>query len=65
MDTFVIRVWIPGDREEADAYRQLRGFIEHVGSGSAAVFKDPDELIALIRSESAERRRRQAGGGPP
>ena len=41
-----MRVWVPSDSSEKG---ELRGIIEHVGSGSETTFVDEDELLAALR----------------
>jgi len=48
VDTFVIRLWSPADHA-ADTGDSPRGVARHVGTGRSAVFRDGDELIALLR----------------
>jgi hypothetical protein len=53
MQTFVIRVWVPGS-EEADASDGqgygLRGLVEHVGSGRCAAFRGSEQLLSLVHA---------------
>ena len=51
METFIVRVWVPTDSSEQE---QLRGVVEHVGSGSETTFVDEDELLATVRARVRE-----------
>jgi hypothetical protein len=48
VDTFVIRLWSPGDHA-ADGSDDHRGVARHVGTGRAAAFRDGAELLSLLR----------------
>lgn len=54
MQTFVVRVWVPGT--EAPAGEPLRGFVTAASSGVTTPFYEEAELIALVRDA--------ARGGP-
>ena len=47
METFVVRIWIPGDAE-AGAPDVLRGFVQHARKGGGARFSSGDELLAAL-----------------
>jgi len=49
METFVIQ--IATQPEETASPRELRGVIEHVGSGSRQPFADTRELVAFLRAD--------------
>ncbi len=51
METFIVRLWVPSDSSEQE---QLRGVVEHVGSGSETTFVDEDELLATLRARVRE-----------
>jgi hypothetical protein len=56
MQTFVVRVWVgppPPTRED----EELRGVVEHIGSGGSTTFTDITELVAFLHEASG----RQAG----
>ncbi len=62
MQTFVIRVWVPGSEEgdASDGHGQgLRGLVEHVGSGRCAAFRGSEQLLCLVHAslEAAAARR--------
>ena len=65
METFVIRVWLPGqsDREPAVGLTRLHGMVEHVGTGRSSAFTGLDELEALLLS--AVQRDRRPAWPPP
>jgi hypothetical protein len=46
METFVVRVWTPGDAETGQAPEVLRGTVERVRSGVSATFSSAEELVA-------------------
>jgi len=45
METFMVRVWKPGDGERSDG---VRGVAVHLGSGRRITFSEPDGLIAFL-----------------
>ena len=47
METFVVRIWTPGDGEPA--LRPLRGFVTEASSGRTESFLDETELIGLVQ----------------
>lgn len=48
METFVVRLWVPGDSSAAEAPSTLCGVVEHVSSGGRAPFVGVEELIAFL-----------------
>ena len=48
METFVVRIWIPGDAEAGCAPDVLRGFVQHARQGGGARFSSGDELLAAL-----------------
>ena len=48
METFVVRIWIPGDSDADRAPDVLRGFMQHARNGSGASFSSGDELLASL-----------------
>jgi hypothetical protein len=50
METYVVQIWTPPD-EEASSPRDLRGFVEHVGSGRREPFRAVAELIAFFKAD--------------
>jgi hypothetical protein len=48
METFVVRVWIPGDSDVGRAPDVLRGFVQHARKGGGARFSSGDELLAAL-----------------
>jgi hypothetical protein len=51
METFVIRMGRRTEKGEADSDRELRGTIEHVGTGRRETFRDTRELLAFLHTE--------------
>ena len=51
METFVVRVWRAEDPSEASGSWAvpLRGFVEHVGTGTATRFGGGEELLRFLR----------------
>ena len=45
-----MQIWTPPD-EEASSPRDLRGFVEHVGSGRREPFRAVAELIAFFKAD--------------
>jgi hypothetical protein len=51
VETFLVRVWTPAeDPGDEEAIRNLRGFVERVGSGTPLLFRDGEELLHLVRA---------------
>ena len=48
METFVVRVWVPGDSGARPGREALRGFVEHVRSGGTGTFGNVDELVLSL-----------------
>jgi hypothetical protein len=48
METFVVRVWVPGDSVARPGPETLRGFVEHVRSGGIGTFGSVDELVISL-----------------
>ena len=53
MDTFVVRIWKPPP--ETVESHELRGVVEHLGSGESRAFRDDTELLAFLRCGPRER----------
>ncbi len=51
METYVVQIWIGFEDEEAPMRGDLRGFVEHVGSGRRASFRDTGELFAFFETQ--------------
>jgi hypothetical protein len=51
VETFLVRVWLPGEEPDrgTESLRHLRGFVERVGSGERVVFHDGEELLEMVR----------------
>lgn len=47
MDTFVVRVYTPGQDSPRDDDR-LRGLVEEISTGSQATFHDAGELLSIL-----------------
>jgi hypothetical protein len=50
VETYVVQIWIRSD-EEAPNDGDLRGFVEHVGSGQRAPFRNAGELLAFFETK--------------
>jgi hypothetical protein len=48
METFVVRVWVPGIEGPAGE-PQLRGFVTAAASGLTLPFYEESELVALVK----------------
>jgi len=49
MVTFVVRVWIPGEPDEAEAGDGLKGTVEHIDSGDVRIFASEGALLTFVR----------------
>ncbi len=47
MQTFLVRVWTPAASEDGPA--DLRGVVEHVGTGRRQAFRSDRDAVAFIR----------------
>jgi len=50
VETYVVQIWTRSD-EEGPRRGDLRGFVEHVGSGRREPFRDAGELLALFQTQ--------------
>ena len=50
VETFVIRIWTPAERDDDPQRYRLRGLVEHVGSGERDAFRGAGELLAILES---------------
>jgi hypothetical protein len=48
METFVVRIWVPGDSDAGRAPDVLCGFVQHARNGGGASFSDGNELLASL-----------------
>jgi hypothetical protein len=48
METFVVRVWVPGNSGARPGPEALRGVVEHVRSGGTGTFGNVDELVISL-----------------
>lgn len=48
VETFVIRIWTPAERDDDPERYRLRGLVEHVGSGERDAFRGAGELLAFL-----------------
>jgi hypothetical protein len=58
METFVVSVWTPAlstGEKTAAAGDELRGLVQHIGSGDSELFRSADELLRLLRKPSGPR----------
>jgi hypothetical protein len=51
VDTFVIRIWAPTERDDDPDGRRLRGVVEHIGYGERDTFRGEGELLAFLHAE--------------
>jgi len=63
VETFVVRVWLPAE-DDTRATAEMRGFVNHVGSGGSNPFRGIDELLALLRSGIGTRTPQEEEEGP-
>jgi hypothetical protein len=54
METFVIRIGTQPEGTEEEGPHELRGLVEHVGSGSRRPFANTHELLAFLRGDYHE-----------
>jgi hypothetical protein len=59
METFVIQIWNQAARRN-EANGELRGYVEHLGSGRRESFRDERSLLAFLHAE--QRRPQQEVG---
>jgi hypothetical protein len=53
LQTFVVRIWSPPAGLEA-APDELRGVVEHLGTGLSQPFRDDEELLAFLHARPGE-----------
>lgn len=53
MQTFVVRVWVPGIEDPAGE-PPLRGFVTAASSGLTFPFQEESELVALVKDATRE-----------
>jgi hypothetical protein len=51
VETFVIQIPTPADCTAETGAEELRGVVEHVGSGRRQPFADTRELLAFLRAD--------------
>jgi hypothetical protein len=51
METFVIQIWMQPQRTTDASGDELRGFVEHLGSGRRESFRDERELLSFLHTE--------------
>jgi hypothetical protein len=51
VETFVVQIWTSAEVTEASP-SDLRGFVEHVGSGRRKAFRNAADLIAFFQSQA-------------
>jgi hypothetical protein len=54
VQTFIVRVWVPAEAQRPSP-EDLRGIVEHVGSGRSAAFGDAAELVAFLETRDRPR----------
>jgi hypothetical protein len=58
METFVVRAWRAAADVRSDvddAAHELRGVVEHIGSGDSIPFRDADELVQFLVGQAEDR----------
>ncbi len=50
METFVVQIWPPAENTNT-AHGEIRGFVEHVGSGRRGSFRKAADLLAFFESQ--------------
>jgi hypothetical protein len=50
VESFIVRVWVPGEGD-GQAGERLRGQLVRLATGTTHTFRDPSELLALLRAE--------------
>ena len=49
METFVVRIWVPGDADRGPAAGEVvRGFVEHAPTGAVTRFAGGEQLLAAL-----------------
>jgi hypothetical protein len=48
METFVVRLWVPGEETPAGDGDALRGVVEHAASAASATFVGSGELLRFL-----------------
>lgn len=51
METFVIQIWMQPQGTAEASGDELRGFVEHLGSGRRESFRDERELLSFLHAE--------------
>lgn len=51
VETFVVQIWTSADETEA-SHSDLRGFVEHVGSGRRKAFRNAADFVAFFQSQA-------------
>jgi hypothetical protein len=51
VETFVIRIWAPAERDDDPDRRRLRGVVEHIGHGERDTFRGEGELLAFLYAD--------------
>lgn len=52
MESFVVRVWVPGEDDGAGDDGDLRGVVETIATGEANPFRSAEELTTILRARS-------------
>jgi hypothetical protein len=50
VETYVVQIWLGSD-DEGPSRGDLRGFVEHVGSGRRESFRGVRELVAFFETQ--------------
>lgn len=56
MESFVVRVWVPGEDQSAGDHGDLRGVVETIATGEASPFRSAEELAEILRERTRVRR---------
>jgi hypothetical protein len=56
METFLVRVWVPSEGQEAASGATLQGLAQHVRSGVTTAFTESEQLCAWLGAMAAEQR---------
>jgi hypothetical protein len=64
VETFVVQIWPPADTDEADG-GDLRGFVEHIGSGRREAFRGASHLVAFFEVHRELQRKEVGLEEPP
>jgi hypothetical protein len=52
VQSFVVRVWVPGEDQPAGDDGDLRGVVETVATGESDPFRSAEELAEILRART-------------